>query len=55
MEENNNEFLDVYDVVLPYIKQAIVEPKNQKELSEILNVNKTQISTWIKRAMEEMR
>lgn len=53
MEENNNEFLDVYDVVLPYIKQAIVEPKNQKELSEILNVNKTQISTWIKRAMEE--
>ena len=53
MEENNSKSLDVYDLVLPYIKQAIVEPKNQKELSEILNVNKTQISTWIKRAMEE--
>lgn len=53
MEENNSKSLDVYDLVLPYIKQAIVEPKNQKELSEILNVNRTQISTWIKRAMEE--
>ena len=32
MEENNSKSLDVYDLVLPYIKQAIVEPKNQKEL-----------------------
>ncbi|WP_352420852.1 DNA-processing protein DprA [Proteiniborus sp.] len=53
MEDSNNESLDVYDLVLPNIKKALVEPKNQKELSEILNVNSKQISTWLKRALED--
>lgn len=53
MEEGNDESLDVYGLVLPYIKKALIVPKNQNELSEILNIHKIQISTWIGRAIEE--
>ncbi len=46
------EGLDVYYIILPIIKKALVEPKNQDELSNIMNVNKTQMVTWLKRALE---
>jgi DNA processing protein len=43
---------DVYYNILPCIKRALAEPKNQEELSKILNVNKPQIAKWLKRAVE---
>ena len=46
------ESLDLYYIILPYIKKALVEPKNQEELSNRLNVNKTQMAKWLKRAVE---
>lgn len=53
MEKDISESLDVYELVLPYIKMAIKEPKNQVELSGMLNVNKAQINSWLSRALEE--
>lgn len=53
MEGELEESLDVYNIILPYIKRAIKEPKNQKEISEALNVNNTQISKWLARAIED--
>lgn len=47
------ESIDLYKIVLPYIKRVLSEPKNQEELSGLLNVNKSQISVWINRAIEE--
>lgn len=49
-EEKNS---DLYPVILPYMKEALQQPKNQEELSQVLNVNKAQISQWVKRAIEE--
>jgi DNA processing protein len=43
---------DVYFSILPHIKKALKEPKNQDELSKILNVNKTQMAIWLNRAVE---
>ena len=50
---NQNKCLDVYSVILPIIKEALSEPKNQGELSELINVNKSQVSQWIKRAIKD--
>lgn len=45
--------LDVYPLILSYMKEALEEPKNQEELSKVLNVNKVQLNQWLKRATEE--
>ena len=45
--------LDVYPLILSYMKEALEEPKNQEELCKILNVNKSQVNQWLKRAIEE--
>ncbi|MGM0653329.1 MAG: hypothetical protein ACQES4_11215, partial [Bacillota bacterium] len=46
------ESLDAYNIIVPYIKKVLSEPKNQEELSEVFKVNKAQMSQWLKRAIE---
>lgn len=52
-EKQKEKPLDLYEIVLPYIKKALTEPKNQNELSIMLNINKSQVSKWINRALDE--
>lgn len=44
---------DVYPLILPYLKEVLAEPKNQEEISKLLKVNKSQVSQWINRAIED--
>lgn len=52
-QEKQEESVDLYEIVLPYIKKMLSEPKNQNELCELLNINKSQLGIWINRAIEE--
>lgn len=52
-KEKQEESVDLYEIVLPYIKKILSEPKNQNELCDLLNINKSQLSIWINRALEE--
>lgn len=44
---------DLYYHVIKIILEILKEEKNIEQISEILNVNKTQTSVWIKRGIEE--
>ena len=45
--------LDVYPLILDYLKEALQEPLNQEQLSDKLKVNKAQVSQWLGRAVED--
>lgn len=52
-DEKQEQSIDLYEIVLPYIKKILLEPKDQNELSNLLNINKSQLVIWINRALEE--
>lgn len=45
----------IYEAVLPIIINQLRSPTAADELSKILNVSKTQLNTWIKKAVNEGR
>ncbi len=47
------ELYDVYDLILPRIKQILIKEKTLEELCKIMNINKTQMSSWLKRCIED--
>lgn len=51
--EKKEEYIDLYEIVLPYIKKILLAPKDQNELSILLNINKSQLGIWINRALKE--
>ena len=53
-EINSGEFTDaVYQAVLPHILNKLTTPATIEEISESLNVVKTQANIWLKKAMDE--
>ncbi|MFZ4524142.1 MAG: DNA-processing protein DprA [Chlorobium sp.] len=53
-EINSGEFTDaVYQAVLPHILNKLKTPATIEEISESLNVVKTQANIWLKKAMDE--
>lgn len=52
--ENKPEF-PVYDAVLPVILRSLEKPVTVDELSKSLDVNKTQLSYWLKKALDEKK
>ncbi|MEI6639471.1 MAG: DNA-processing protein DprA [Chlorobium sp.] len=53
-EINSEEFTDaVYQAVLPLIVNKLTTPATFEELSESLNVVKTQVNIWLKKAIDE--
>ncbi|GKZ08242.1 DNA-processing protein DprA [Paraclostridium bifermentans] len=52
---NEKNSFDLYYCVIDTILKVLKEEKNIEQLSEILNVNKTQVNIWIKRACEEKK
>lgn len=43
--------IDLFTVVWSYIKNELLEPKTILELCKIFNINKSQMDTWLKRAL----
>jgi len=43
----------VYEAVLPVILRKLKSPETVEELSESLDVNKTQLNAWLKKAVDE--
>ncbi|MGB7510969.1 MAG: DNA-processing protein DprA [Pelodictyon phaeoclathratiforme] len=53
-EINSGEFTDaVYQAVLPHILNKLTTPATIEEISESLNVVKTQANIWLKKAIDE--
>ncbi|MDY5213573.1 DNA-processing protein DprA [Intestinibacter sp.] len=54
-QDNNNEKInfDLYDVIIDTMLKALEKEHNIEELSEKLNVNKTQVGIWVKRSISE--
>jgi len=53
-EINSGEITDaVYQAVLPLILNKLKTPATIEELSESLNVFKTQLNIWLKKAIDE--
>jgi predicted Rossmann fold nucleotide-binding protein DprA/Smf involved in DNA uptake len=45
----------IYQAVLPVILNKLDSPATAEELAETLDVNKTQLNTWLKKAVDENR
>lgn len=52
-EENTVKDYDSYKLLINNIKEILLNPLSAEEFSAILNVNKTQGNTWLKRAIED--
>ncbi len=58
VKEKNEKFTDstdneIYDVVIPVILKHLETATKLEDLSKTLDVSKTQLATWLKKAMEE--
>ncbi|WP_300382113.1 DNA-processing protein DprA, partial [Clostridium sp.] len=52
-EENTVKDYDSYKLLINNIREILLNPLSAEEFSAILNVNKTQGNTWLKRAVED--
>jgi predicted Rossmann fold nucleotide-binding protein DprA/Smf involved in DNA uptake len=46
---------DLFEVVWPHLAAALREARTPKELADLFDVQKTQMNSWLKRAVEEKR
>jgi DNA processing protein len=53
--ETDLDRIDLFTVVWPYIKKVLKEAKSKDQLSELLDVNKVQLTTWLDRAIKEKK
>ena len=51
-EPSSNASITIYDAVLPIILEKLETPVSTDELAKSLNVSKTQLNKWLKRAVE---
>ncbi len=54
-KEKSSVYLTIYDAVLPIILEKLSSPTSPATLAETVNVQKTQLSVWLKKALEEGR
>ncbi len=47
------EKIDLFPIIWPFMKKVLKEARSKEQLSELLNINKAQLSIWLDRAISE--
>ena len=47
------EKIDLFPIIWPYMKKVLKKARSKEQLSELLNINKAQLSIWLDRAISE--
>ena len=53
MVEMKKNSIDLFEVVWPYFKKVLKTPKTKDELSNIFNLETSQVTAWIQRGLED--